>query len=53
METVALRPGHACPWPELEVDAFRVLDHKLRNTAKALTSWSAKHVGEVSGSISS
>jgi hypothetical protein len=34
-----------CPWPD--ADAFRVLDFKLRNTAKALQSWSAKHVGSV------
>jgi hypothetical protein len=34
-----------CPWPD--ADAFRVLDYKLRNTAKALQSWSAKHVGSV------
>jgi hypothetical protein len=45
METVA--QAWTCPWPELEVDAFRVLDHKLRNTAKALTSWSAKQVGSI------
>ena len=32
-----------CPWPD--ADAFRTLDYKLRNTAKALQSWSAKHVG--------
>ena len=34
-----------CPWPN--ADAFRVLDYKLRNTAKALKSWDAKHVGSV------
>ena len=28
-------------------DAFRVLDHKLRNTAKALKSWSMKNIGSI------
>ena len=35
------------PWSHEEVDAFRCLDFKLRNTAKALKSWSAKHIGSV------
>ena len=35
------------PWATTEIDAFRCLDHKLRNTAKALKSWSAKHIGSV------
>ena len=35
------------PWLVSEVDAFRCLDFKLRRTAKALKSWSAKHVGSV------
>ena len=35
------------PWPSAVVDAFRCLDFKLRNTAKALKSWSAKHIGSV------
>jgi len=30
------------PWSHGEVDAFRCLDFKLRNTAKALKSWSSK-----------
>lgn len=34
-------------WASTEVDAFRCLDFKLRNTAKALKSWSAKHIGSV------
>jgi len=33
--------------PSHELDAFRVLDIKLRATATALKSWSAKHVGNV------
>jgi len=36
------------PWSNLAVDAFRILDFKLRNTAKALKSWSAKKVGSIS-----
>ena len=35
------------PWSHSEVYAFRCLDFKLRNTAKALKSWSSKHVGSV------
>ena len=35
------------PWPSGTADAFRCLDFKLRNTAKMLKSWSAKHVGAV------
>jgi hypothetical protein len=35
------------PWQATDVDAFRCLDQKFRNTAKALKSWSAKHVGSV------
>ena len=35
------------PWSASEVDAFRCLDNKLRHIAKALKSWSAKHVGYV------
>jgi hypothetical protein len=31
----------------IHADAFRCLDYKLRNTARALKSWSAKHVGSV------
>jgi hypothetical protein len=34
-----------CPWSN--VDIFRELDYKLRNTAKALQRWSMKHVGSV------
>ena len=34
-----------CPWSD--ADVFGELDFKLRNTAKALKSWSAKHVGSV------
>jgi hypothetical protein len=45
MDTIA--QAWNCPWPEQEVDAFRVLDYKLRNTTKALKSWSAKHVGSI------
>lgn len=37
--------ARTCPWRD--ADAFRILDYKLRNTAKALQSWSAKHVGSV------
>jgi len=33
------------PLPGTNLDAFRVLDMKLRATAKALKAWSAKHVG--------
>ena len=35
------------PWSHSEVDAFRCFDFKLRNTAKALRSWSSKQVGSV------
>ena len=35
------------PWSHDDVDAFRCLDFKFRNTAKALKSWSAKHIGSV------
>ena len=35
------------PWSQDDIDAFRCLDFKLRNTAKALKSWSAKHIGSV------
>jgi len=35
------------PLPCPGLDAFRALDFKLRATAKALKSWSAKHVGSV------
>ena len=35
----------SCPWQN--VDIFRELDYKFRNTAKALQSWSAKHIGSV------
>ena len=35
------------PWASGTADAFRCLDFKLRNTAKMLKSWSAKHVGAV------
>ena len=35
------------PLPGTNLDAFRVLDIKLRATAKALKAWSAKHVGLV------
>lgn len=35
------------PWSPNEVDAFRCLDFKLRQTAKALKSWNAKHIGSV------
>lgn len=35
------------PWSHEEVDAFHCIDFKFRNTAKALKSWSAKHVGSV------
>lgn len=33
--------------PRTDADAFCTLDYKPRNTAKALQSWSAKHVGSV------
>lgn len=33
--------------PLHDADAFRVLDYKLRNTAKALKSWSMKNVGSI------
>jgi hypothetical protein len=33
--------------PLQDADAFRVLDYKLRNTAKALKSWSMKNIGSV------
>lgn len=45
METVA--EAWNAPLPRTDLDAFRVLDIKLRATAKALKSWSAKHVGSV------
>jgi hypothetical protein len=45
LDTVAR--AWVCPWNEREVDAFQVLDYKLRNTAKTLTSWSAKRVGSI------
>jgi hypothetical protein len=35
------------PWSNTNVDTFRCLDSKLQNTAKALKSWSAKHVGSL------
>ena len=35
------------PWSASNIDAFRCLDYKLRNTAKMLKSWSAKQVGAV------
>ena len=35
------------PWSHTDVDAFRCLDFKLCNTAKALKSWSAKQIGSV------
>ena len=35
------------PWSITDVDTFRCLDFKLRNTAKALKSWSAKHIGSI------
>lgn len=35
------------PWSNTDVDAFRCLGFKLRNTAKALKSWSAKRIGSV------
>ena len=35
------------PWSNTDIDAFRCLDFKLRNTAKALKSWSAKNIGSV------
>ena len=35
------------PWPPESADVFSCLDYKLRNTAKMLKSWSAKHVGAV------
>jgi hypothetical protein len=31
----------------LQLDACRALDHKLRNVAKALKSWSAQQIGSV------
>lgn len=31
----------------LHADAFRILDYKLRNVARALKSWSARHIGSV------
>ena len=45
LETVAT--AWNAPVPAHELDAFRVLDIKLRATATALKSWSAKHVGNV------
>ena len=33
--------------PLQNADAFRVLDHRLRNTAKALKSWSMKNIGSI------
>jgi hypothetical protein len=45
METI--QQTWSCPWPEHEIDAFWVLDYKLRSTAQALRSWSAKHVGSI------
>ena len=45
LETVAQAWSTPLPWSQ--ADAFRTLDFKLRATAKALTSWSAKHVGSV------
>jgi hypothetical protein len=35
------------PWSNTDVDAFRCLGFRLRNTAKALKSWSAKRIGSV------
>ena len=35
------------PWSHDDVDAFRCLDFKLRCTARALKSWSAKRIGSV------
>ena len=35
------------PWAHAPVDAFRCLDFKLRNLAKALKSWSAKRIGSI------
>lgn len=40
-----IREAWSCPTGE--ADPFRALDIKLRNTAKALKRWSAKHVGSV------
>jgi hypothetical protein len=45
METI--QQAWSCPWTEHGVDAFRVLDYKLQSTARALKSWSAKHVGSI------
>jgi len=35
------------PWSASNIDAFRCLDYKLRNTTKMLKNWSAKQVGAV------
>lgn len=35
------------PWSNTNMDTFRCLDSKLQNMAKALKSWSAKHVGSL------
>ena len=35
------------PWSTPDIDAFRCLNFKLRNTAKMLRSWSAKNIGSV------
>ena len=45
MEVVA--EAWNAPLPCTDLDPFRILDIKLRATAKALKSWSAKHVGNV------
>lgn len=39
----AIKEAWVCPLPH----ACRVLDYKLRNTAKVLKAWSAKHVGSI------
>lgn len=45
LETIAQAWNSPPPWSQ--ADAFRTLDFKLRATAKALTSWSAKQIGLV------
>jgi len=45
LQTVEQAWNAPLPWPQ--ADAFRVLDYKLRATARALSSWSAKQVGSV------
>ena len=40
-----VRDAWVCPL--VNADPFRVLDHKLRNIAKALKSWSMKNMGSI------